>query len=101
MFFSDRLQVPTTLSEILGPKMHAIPFKSRLHPKLLLTNSERTQYPNSVKATKKNPSAVALGRMGGRAIAERGPEYFRRLQAKRKTHAGGRPPAKKSHHSKA
>jgi hypothetical protein len=46
-----------------------------------------------MKSQKKNPAAVALGRMGGRAIAERGPEYFRQLQAKRKTHAGGRPPA--------
>ncbi len=46
-----------------------------------------------MKSHKKNPAAVALGKMGGRAIAERGPEYFRQLQARRKTHAGGRPPA--------
>ena len=33
-----------------------------------------------------------LGEMTGRKIArERGPEYFRELQAKRKTRAGGRP----------
>jgi hypothetical protein len=40
----------------------------------------------------KNPVAVALGRIGGKAIAERGPEYFRELQAKRKARKGGRPP---------
>jgi hypothetical protein len=42
--------------------------------------------------TKKNPAAVALGRKGGKAIAKRGPDYFRQLQARRKTHGGGRPP---------
>ena len=41
---------------------------------------------------KKNPAAVALGRIGGKAIAERGPDYFRQLQAKRKARKGGRPP---------
>jgi hypothetical protein len=41
---------------------------------------------------KKNPAAVALGRIGGKAIAERGSDYFRGLQAKRKAHKGGRPP---------
>jgi hypothetical protein len=41
---------------------------------------------------KKNPAAVALGRIGGKAIAERGPDYFRELQAKRKARKGGRPP---------
>jgi hypothetical protein len=32
--------------------------------------------------------AVKLGALGGRKIAERGPEYFRKLAAKRKTRAG-------------
>jgi hypothetical protein len=45
---------------------------------------------------KKNPAAVALGRKGGRKIAERGPEYFRKLQAKRKNRKGGRPPKSKN-----
>jgi len=40
---------------------------------------------------KKDPAAVALGKKGGKRTAERGPEYFRKLQAKRKTRAGGRP----------
>jgi hypothetical protein len=35
--------------------------------------------------------AVTLGKLGGRKIAERGSDYFRKLAAKRKTHAGGRP----------
>lgn len=39
----------------------------------------------------KTPSAVALGRKGGSAIAKRGSAYFRNLAAKRKTHGGGRP----------
>ena len=47
-------------------------------------------------ARKKDPAAVALGRKGGKKIAERGSKYFKELQAKRKTRAGGRPPKKKS-----
>jgi hypothetical protein len=39
----------------------------------------------------KNP-AVALGSMGGRAVAERGSQYFRDLQSRRKRRVGGRPP---------
>ena len=36
------------------------------------------------------PAAV-LGEMGGKATALRGPEYFRKIAAMRKTKAGGRP----------
>jgi hypothetical protein len=32
-----------------------------------------------------------FGAMGGRKMAERGPDFFRELAARRKTHAGGRP----------
>jgi hypothetical protein len=39
----------------------------------------------------KESPAVTLGKLGGRKIAERGPDYFRQLAAKRKTRAGGRP----------
>ena len=35
--------------------------------------------------------AVTLGKLGGQKIALRGPDYFRKLAAKRKTHGGGRP----------
>lgn len=38
----------------------------------------------------RNPAA-ALGSKGGQAVAKRGPEYFRELQARRKHKAGGRP----------
>jgi hypothetical protein len=41
---------------------------------------------------KKNSAAVSLGRRGGKATAERGPEYFRKIQALRKNRKGGRPP---------
>jgi hypothetical protein len=41
--------------------------------------------------TKKNPAAVSLGRRGGKATAERGPDYFRKIQAMRKERKGGRP----------
>lgn len=40
----------------------------------------------------KNPAAVALGRMGGEQTAKRGPSYFRKISAKRKSFKGGRPP---------
>lgn len=41
---------------------------------------------------KKNPAAVALGRLGGEKTAQRGSEYFRKIAAKRKHFKGGRPP---------
>jgi len=41
---------------------------------------------------KKNPAAVSLGRRGGKATAERGPDYFKKIQAMRKNRKGGRPP---------
>jgi hypothetical protein len=41
--------------------------------------------------------ASHLGTLSGNKLAaERGPEYFKQLQAKRKKRAGGRPPAKKT-----
>lgn len=40
---------------------------------------------------KKNKAAVSLGRKGGKATAERGPDYFRKIQAMRKDRKGGRP----------
>ena len=36
--------------------------------------------------------AATLGKKGGVKTAERGPEYFKRIAAMRKTRAGGRPP---------
>jgi hypothetical protein len=40
---------------------------------------------------KRQPDAVALGSKGGQKTAERGPEYYARIAAMRKTKAGGRP----------
>src|SRR5438270_4395552 len=37
------------------------------------------------------PEAVALGAIGGKKTAERGPEYFAKIAAMRKTRGGGRP----------
>ena len=39
----------------------------------------------------KAPAAIQLGRLGGTVTAKRGPDYFRELAARRKTHGGGRP----------
>jgi hypothetical protein len=40
----------------------------------------------------KMPAAAALGRKGGTATSRRlGPEHYRQMAAKRKTHGGGRP----------
>jgi hypothetical protein len=38
-----------------------------------------------------NSVAEDRGRKGGLKTAERGPDYFRQIAAKRKTRAGGRP----------
>lgn len=55
-----------------------------------IDNSECSLYCRRV--AKKNPAAVMLGRKGGKKLAaERGPEYFRQLQTRRQTRAGGRP----------
>jgi hypothetical protein len=37
------------------------------------------------------PAAVTLGQRGGLKTAQRGSDYFRKIAAKRKTKAGGRP----------
>jgi len=37
------------------------------------------------------PEAVALGAIGGKKTAERGPEYFVRIAGMRKARKGGRP----------
>jgi len=39
----------------------------------------------------KQDAATKLGKLGGTVTAKRGPEYFRELAARRKTHGGGRP----------
>jgi hypothetical protein len=38
-----------------------------------------------------SPASV-LGKKGGKVMAKRGPEYFRKIAAMRKEHKGGRPP---------
>ena len=43
------------------------------------------------KSGNKNSAAVELGQIGGRKTAERGPEYYAAIQAKRKVRMGGRP----------
>jgi hypothetical protein len=35
---------------------------------------------------------VELGKKGGKVTAKRGPDYFRKIAAKRKSFKGGRPP---------
>jgi len=49
------------------------------------------------KHAKQNPAE--LGRIGGKKTAERGPEYYAEIQAKRQTRGGGRPrnPRKATH----
>ena len=43
-----------------------------------------------INAEKTSP-ASQLGRLGGTVTAKRGPDYFRELAGRRKTHGGGRP----------
>ena len=52
-----------------------------------LTRSERV-----VSIAEMYGWAVALGKKGGEKTAEKGPEYYAEIQAKRKKRAGGRPP---------
>ncbi|HWR36835.1 MAG TPA: hypothetical protein VN622_13295 [Clostridia bacterium] len=39
----------------------------------------------------KTPPAVQLGKKGGQKTAERGPDYYAKIAAMRKTRRGGRP----------
>ena len=51
-------------------------------------------WPNLEFAThtiSKHLITAVSGRIGGTVTAKRGPDYYRELQAKRKTGAGGRP----------
>lgn len=48
----------------------------------------------STDLAKRQPDAVALGAKGGKKTAERGPEYFAKIAAMRKTRSGGRPKRK-------
>ena len=47
--------------------------------------------PHCGKTISRNLIVQESGRIGGKKIAKRGPEYFRQLQTMRKTKAGGRP----------
>lgn len=44
-----------------------------------------------VDSKRAKPAAVVLGAKGGKQTAKRGPEYFSKIAAMRKTRAGGRP----------
>lgn len=46
--------------------------------------------PDEKRPRRDNPAA-ALGRLCGKRTAERGPDYFRKIEAMRKTKSGGRP----------
>jgi hypothetical protein len=53
--------------------------------------------PHCGKSIPNEVIASHLGTISGNKLAtERGPDYFRKLQAKRKKRAGGRPPLKSS-----
>jgi hypothetical protein len=45
--------------------------------------------------TKVASAAAMLGKRGGKVTAERGPEYYAKIQAMRKNRKGGRPRKKK------
>src|ERR1039457_4915639 len=44
-----------------------------------------------VDSKRTKPAAAFLGAKGGKQTAKRGPEYFAKISAMRKTRAGGRP----------
>ena len=46
---------------------------------------------NLADALLETSPAATLGAKGGKKTAERGPEYFRKIAAMRKTRSGGRP----------
>jgi hypothetical protein len=60
--------------------------RESLNAALALSKDLVTRFADPLKA-----GAAAMGRKGGTKTAERGPEYFRLIAAKRKTRAGGRP----------
>ena len=44
-----------------------------------------------LESNRTKPAAAILGKRGGQRTAERGPEYFAKIAAMRKTRSGGRP----------
>jgi len=57
------------------------------------TDSNLPLCPDSDDLLDQSPAA-SLGEKGGKATAKRGSDYYRKIAAMRKTHAGGRPPSK-------
>jgi hypothetical protein len=51
----------------------------------------RTAVAKLIEAEGQTSAAAELGRLGGTVTAKRGPDYFRELAGRRKTHGGGRP----------
>lgn len=49
-----------------------------------------------LSVVKAKPPAAVLGAKGGKVTAQRGPEYFAKIAAMRKTRAGGRPSKERS-----
>jgi hypothetical protein len=66
-------------------KPYSDPLRARRAHELLGTALKLAEHLAAEK-----PAAV-LGAKGGKKTAERGPEYFKKIAAMRKTRAGGRP----------
>jgi uncharacterized protein involved in exopolysaccharide biosynthesis len=60
--------------------------RESLNAALALSKDLVNRFADPLKA-----GAAALGAKGGSKTAERGPEYFRQIAAKRKSRKGGRP----------
>src|SRR5580704_15917288 len=58
------------------------------------------QLADDLVAVPAEPPAAVLGAKGGKVTAKRGPEYFKKIAAMRKTKGGGRP-AKQADSAKA
>ena len=81
-------QADLVLATIPRPHASVASARESLSAALRLSNDVLAR---SARTVEINPAA-ALGARGGLETAKRGSEYFRQLAAKRKKHAGGRPP---------
>jgi hypothetical protein len=79
-------QADLSLALIPDPHPSIVSARESLNAALALSKDLASRFSDPLKA-----GTAAMGSKDGSKTAERGPEYFRQLAAKRKTRSGGRP----------
>jgi hypothetical protein len=70
--------------------LKSLPISEQLHKASTRADHAIERLDKAILTLSMNPASL-LGSIGGQKTAERGPDYFRKIAAMRKTRAGGRP----------